>query len=156
MMSRLSLTCSYFKIYFNIILTYNFYNFANKRRLLGRYSSRADSSYRVCFSMPKPSELPIINSMELSLLERPPVVQPLKNFPTFHETPMFVTMHTTALPLDPILSQTNPVHTTPSYLSKFHLYIIHPLLVLSSGIFPSGFPILLPYSCYMSYPPHPP
>jgi hypothetical protein len=29
-------------------------------------------------------------------------------------------------PLVPILSQINPVHTTPSYLSKIHYNIIHP------------------------------
>jgi hypothetical protein len=29
-------------------------------------------------------------------------------------------------PLVPILSQINPVHTTPSYLSKIHFNIIHP------------------------------
>jgi hypothetical protein len=28
-------------------------------------------------------------------------------------------------PLVPILSQLNPVHTTPSYLSKIHFNIIH-------------------------------
>jgi hypothetical protein len=40
-----------------------------------------------------------------------------------------------------ILSQINPVHTTPSYLSKIHSNIIsHLRLGLSSGLFPSGFP----------------
>jgi hypothetical protein len=28
-------------------------------------------------------------------------------------------------PLDPLLSHINPVHTTPSYLSKIHFNIIH-------------------------------
>jgi hypothetical protein len=28
-------------------------------------------------------------------------------------------------PLVPILSQINPVHTTPSYLSKIHFNIVH-------------------------------
>jgi hypothetical protein len=38
-----------------------------------------------------------------------------------------------SLPLLPILSQTNPFHTTPSYLSKIHLNIIHPhLRILNS------------------------
>jgi hypothetical protein len=41
-------------------------------------------------------------------------------------------------PLAPILSQTNPVHTVQSCLSKIHLNIIHPL-TLPSGLFPSGF-----------------
>jgi hypothetical protein len=50
-------------------------------------------------------------------------------------------------PLVPILSQTNPVHTTLSFLSKIHFYIIHPLcLGLSSGLFPSGFPTNILYA----------
>jgi hypothetical protein len=40
----------------------------------------------------------------------------------------------------PILSQTNPVHITPSHLSKIHPNIItHLRLGLPSGLFPSGF-----------------
>jgi hypothetical protein len=39
-----------------------------------------------------------------------------------------------------ILSQTNQVHTTPSYLSQIHRNIIHLRLGLPSGILPSGFP----------------
>jgi hypothetical protein len=30
------------------------------------------------------------------------------------------------LPLVPILSQINPIHTIPSYLSKIHFNIVHP------------------------------
>jgi hypothetical protein len=44
-------------------------------------------------------------------------------------------------PLVLILSQTNPVHITPSHLYKIHPNIIHLLrLGLPSGLFPSGFP----------------
>jgi hypothetical protein len=35
-------------------------------------------------------------------------------------------------PLVSILSQTNPVHTTPSYFSKIHFNIIIPLTPMSS------------------------
>jgi hypothetical protein len=43
-------------------------------------------------------------------------------------------------PLVPILSQINAIHTIPSYLSKIHSNITHPLhLVLPSGLFPFGF-----------------
>jgi hypothetical protein len=34
--------------------------------------------------------------------------------------------------LVPILSQINPVHTTPYYLSKIHFSFIHPLTCWSS------------------------
>jgi hypothetical protein len=43
--------------------------------------------------------------------------------------------------LIPILSQDNPVHTTPSYLSNIYLISsTHLPLVLPSGYFPSVFP----------------
>jgi hypothetical protein len=35
-------------------------------------------------------------------------------------------------PLVPILSQINPIHTTPSYFSKFHFNIAHPFMSWSS------------------------
>jgi hypothetical protein len=39
-------------------------------------------------------------------------------------------------PLVPILSQINPIHTIPSYLSKIHFNIVHHLrLGLRSGLF---------------------
>jgi hypothetical protein len=50
-------------------------------------------------------------------------------------------------PLVPILSQINPVHTTPSYvlILSFHLR-----LGLPSGLFPSGFPIKILYAFLFS------
>jgi hypothetical protein len=48
-------------------------------------------------------------------------------------------------PLVPNLSQTDPVHTTPLYLSISHLCLGHPI----------GIP-LCPHSCYMPCPSHPP
>jgi hypothetical protein len=41
------------------------------------------------------------------------------------------------LPLVPILSQINPVHTTSSHFSKIHFNIVHPPTSWSSQRFPS-------------------
>jgi hypothetical protein len=62
--------------------------------------------------------------MELSFLEKPPVMRLLKNFPTYYGTSKFITVFTRTLPLVPILSQINPVHSTTSYLSKIHFDIV--------------------------------
>jgi hypothetical protein len=59
-------------------------------------------------------------------------------------------------PLVPILSQIDPAHTTPTYISKIHLNIILSRPCLPSGLFPSGIPtktlyafLVSPYSCYI-------
>jgi hypothetical protein len=43
-------------------------------------------------------------------------------------------------PLVPILSQTDPVHTIPSYLISIIIWSTHLHLSLPSGLFPSCFP----------------
>jgi hypothetical protein len=61
--------------------------------------------------------------------------------------------------LFPILSQISPVHTTPTYLSKTHFSIIHPLTWLLSFWLAHENPICIPirpHSCYMPCPSHPP
>jgi hypothetical protein len=46
-----------------------------------------------------------------------------------------------SLPLDPILSQMNPVHNFLLYFPKMHLILSsHLRLDLSSGLFSTGFP----------------
>jgi hypothetical protein len=49
------------------------------------------------------------------------------------------------LPLVPILSQINPVHTTPSYLRSILILSTHLRLGLPSSLFPSGFPTNILY-----------
>jgi hypothetical protein len=47
--------------------------------------------------------------------------------------------------------QISPIHTIPSYLSKIHFNIVHPLrLGLPSGLFPSGFPTNILYAYHFS------
>jgi hypothetical protein len=66
------------------------------------------------------------------------------------------------LPLVPILSQLDPVHTIPSYLYKMYFNTVHPPTSWSSyRFFPSGFRtntlyafLFHPNSCYMSHPAH--
>jgi hypothetical protein len=70
-----------------------------------------------------------------ALLERP-----LNSFPAFHGTRRF-TEFTRALHLVPVLSRTNPVHITPSHLSKIHPTYYPPtyVLVFLVVFFPCGF-----------------
>jgi hypothetical protein len=50
-------------------------------------------------------------------------------------------------PLLPILSQIDPVHTAPFYISQIHFnFSIHLRLGLPNNLFPSGFPTKILYS----------
>jgi hypothetical protein len=60
-----------------------------------------------------------------ALLEKPPIVQLLRNFSIFHGSINIITVYKNPEML-PILIQINPVHTIPSYLSKIQFNIIHP------------------------------
>jgi hypothetical protein len=63
--------------------------------------------------------------------EYPNILRSPKVHHRVHDSPSLV----------PILSQINPVHTTPSYLCKIQYNIIISLrLGLPSGLLPSGFP----------------
>jgi hypothetical protein len=58
------------------------------------------------------------------LLEEPPTVQPIKNFPAFYGTRRFNTVFTRALHWSLCLAIS--IHTILSYLSKIHFNIVHP------------------------------
>jgi hypothetical protein len=60
-----------------------------------------------------------------ALLEKPPIVQPLKNFPAFYGTWRFITVFTRALQWS--LSWARSTQSTPSHpISKIHFNIVHP------------------------------
>jgi hypothetical protein len=50
----------------------------------------------------------------------------------------------------PVLSQINPIHTTPSYLRSILILSTHLRLGLPSGLFPSGFPNNTLYAFHFS------
>jgi hypothetical protein len=59
-------------------------------------------------------ELVKLTPWRCALLEKSPVAELLKDFPTFHRTRMFITTFTRALHWSLPSRQINPVHTTPS------------------------------------------
>jgi hypothetical protein len=54
-----------------------------------------------------------LSARSWAILEKLPVAQLLKNFPTFYRTRRFITVFKRAPPLVPVLSQMTPVHSTP-------------------------------------------
>jgi hypothetical protein len=83
-------------------------------------------------------------------LDKPPVVQLqlLKNFPKFYGNQKVHYCVHKSPPLVSVLSQINPVHTTPFYLSPSILLLsTHPRLGLSSGLsfwLPHQYPVCIP------------
>jgi hypothetical protein len=88
-----------------------------------------------------------------------------QDLPTFYEPQRFIYLVHKSLPLSPILSQINPVHTTISFPFSLGpvLILSYPHLGLPSSFSPSGFPTKTKYAflfslcvCYMIFPSHPP
>jgi hypothetical protein len=60
-----------------------------------------------------------------ALPEKLPIVQQFTEFPAILRNPKVRHRIHKSRPLVPILSQFDPVHTTPSFLSKIHFNIVH-------------------------------
>jgi hypothetical protein len=78
------------------------------------------------------------HSRSSALLEKPPIAQPLKNFPTFYGTRRFITVFTSALNLS--LSWARSIHTIQSYFSKISSQ--WPLSFWLSHHYPTCIPLL--------------
>jgi hypothetical protein len=106
----------------------------------------------------------LTNSMELSTTPEIPTCLDTRQFPSSLLNPKVQYRIHKSSPPAPVLSQTNSVHITPSHLYKIHANIIQPPTSWSSQWPPSLWlshqqPIrvpLLPHSCYMPRPCHPP
>jgi hypothetical protein len=86
-------------------------------------------------------------SWNWAVLEEPPIVQPLKNFPAFYGTRRFNTVFTRALHW--CLSWAISIQSTSSHHISLRFILIlstHLLLGLSSGFFPFGFPTNILYT----------
>jgi hypothetical protein len=90
--------------------------------------------------------------VELTFIEKPPVVQPLKNFLPFYGTRRFITVFTRALHWS--LSWARPIHSIPSYHGNIYFNIVHPPKFWSSwrSLSPCGFPTNILYAFLFSPP----
>jgi hypothetical protein len=95
------------------------------------------------------------NLLSWALPEKLQIVQPLKNFPAFYGTRRFIAVFTRAPHWVPILSQMDPFHTIPFYLSLSVLILsTHLRLGLPSDVLPSGFPTDILFFSVAQQPPY--
>jgi hypothetical protein len=91
------------------------------------------------------------NTMELSPSSEPARPSTTQEFPKMLWNPSVYYHVHNFLPLVPILSQVNPVHTTPSIsLLSIFIVFVHLRLGHLSGLFPSGFPTKTLYAFLFS------
>jgi hypothetical protein len=93
----------------------------------------------------------LLNLRSWALLEEPPIVQLLKNFPAFYGTRRFNIVFTRALHWS--LSWAMSIQTTPSRPISLRSILIlstYLRLGLPSGLFPSGFPTNILYAFLFS------
>jgi hypothetical protein len=92
-----------------------------------------------------------LTSRNWAFLEKPPVVQLLKDFPAFYGTRRFITMFIRALHWS--LSWARSIQSIPPHrISLRYILIFTQLhLRLANGLFPSGFPTKILYA-FLFYP----
>jgi hypothetical protein len=108
-------------------------------------------------------KLSITHSRSWALLEKPPIVQLLKNFPAFYGTRRSITVFTRALHWSLFWARsiqyipTHPISPRYTLILSTHLRHRLPSCLLSAG-FPTNIlhAFFFPHSCYMPCPSHPP
>jgi hypothetical protein len=95
----------------------------------------------------------ITHSWSCALLEKVPIVQPFKKFPAFYGTRRFITVFTRAFHWS--LSWARSIQSIPSHPNSLRSILILSTHLRLSHQYPTCSP-LVPHSCYMPCPPHPP
>jgi hypothetical protein len=105
-----------------------------------------------CFIRHGPHRIWLTHSWSWALLEKPPIVQLLKNFPAFYGTRRFITVFKRALHWS--LSWARSIQSIPSYpisLRSILILFTHLHLGLPSGLFPSGSPTNILYAFHREW-----